>query len=92
MFQAFVQRIGVPASKVNANEFEMILREESQRIAGAHMEDPRYYDQDALEQLVSYWNNPLPKMGPSSLIANYDRPRAWIEALRREIRYADGND
>lgn len=88
MFQEFVQRIGILASQVNANEFEMILREESQRLAGAHLEDPRHYDQDALEQLVSYWHNPLPNMGPCALLSSYERPRAWIEALRREIQYS----
>lgn len=85
MFQQFLQRIGVRADEVPANEFELAFREESRRIAGATMEDPARCDTEALEELVYYWNNPLRNLCARELVLNYERPRAWVELLRREV-------
>jgi len=86
-FQQFIQRIGIQASEVNFDEFSVVFLDECARQAGADSggENQRQYAEYAVDQLVSYWNEPLDHLTARAVAGSYNRNRVWVEMLRREL-------
>jgi hypothetical protein len=78
MLQQFITHTGIKPDQINADEFAVIFREESRRVAGANMEDPRRCGKEALDRMVFYWDNPLNRLDALSVVTNYERPRALV--------------